>query len=111
MSNKLLSKIAKLEKQLAEIKLELKGNKGDKVNKPKKIDDCESKEQLSKFSVTELKEYVKKNEINVKKITEKHKSDFVEIVWKYLNEENSDDDEEESSDSEEEESEYEWYYY
>ena len=117
MSNKLLSKISKLEKQLAEIKLELKGGKSVKsanTAKPKKIDEVESKEQLNKFSVTELKEYVKKNKINVKKITEKHKADFVEIVWKYLNDSDSDDSGSDGSGEEEEddeEEEYEWYYY
>ena len=116
----MLSKISKLEKELAQIKLEIgkggKSTKGDKTTKgaktakPKDIDYCESKEELNKFSLSELKEYIKTNKINVKKITEKHKADFVEIVWKYINE-NSDDSDDSKEESEEEEEEYEWYYY
>jgi len=103
MSKSLLSKISKLEKELADLKMEI-----DKGAKPKSIDKCESKEALYEFSVSELKEYIKKKKINVKKITEKHKADFVEIVWKYINDS---DDSDESDESEESEDEYEWYYY
>ena len=100
MSKTLLSKISKLEKELADLKMEI-----DKSAKPKGIDKCESKDELNKFSVSELKEYIKKKKINVKKITEKHKADFVEIVWKYINKSDSEEESEESED------EYEWYYY
>ena len=109
MSKTLLSKISKLEKELADLKMEI--SKTAKGAKPKGIDKCESKEALYEFSVSELKEYIKKKKINVKKITEKHKADFVEIVWKYINKSDSDDSEEEEEESEESEDEYEWYYY
>jgi hypothetical protein len=106
MSKTLLSKISKLEKELADLKMEI--GKTAKSAKPKGIDKCESKEALYEFSVSELKEYIKKKKINVKKITEKHKADFVEIVWKYINDS---DDSEEEEEEEESEDEYEWYYY
>jgi len=112
MSKTLLSKISKLEKELADLKMEI--SKSAKSAKPKGIDNCDSKEELNKFSVSELKEYIKKKKINVKKITEKHKADFVEIVWKYINDSEPDDSDysEESEDEDEEsEDEYEWYYY
>ena len=113
MSKSLLSKISKLEKELADLKMEIgKGDKGAKSAKPKGIDKCESKDELNKFSVSELKEYIKKKKIDVKKITEKHKADFVEIVWKYINDSEEESEESENSDeSEESEDEYEWYYY
>ena len=110
MSKSLLSKISKLEKELADLKMEI--GKTTKSAKPKGIDKCESKDELNKFSVSELKEYIKKKKIDVKKITEKHKADFVEIVWKYINDSEEESEESENSDeSEESEDEYEWYYY
>jgi len=115
MSKSLLSKISKLEKELADLKMEI--GKTAKSAKPKGIDKCESKDELNKFSVSELKEYIKKKKIDVKKITEKHKADFVEIVWKYINKSDSEEESEESEESEnsdeseESEDEYEWYYY
>ena len=103
VSSAIASKIAKIEKDLNELKISLGGDK-KKILKPKYIDDCESKEQLEMFSLTELKDWLKKNEINVKKITEKHKSDFVEIVWENISSEY------ESDYSSEEETEWEYYY-
>ena len=98
------SKIAKLEKELNELKVSLKKN----VKKPKYIDDCETKEQLELFTIDELKNWLKKNEINIKKVTEKHKSDFVEIVWENISDEYDSDYSEES---EEPDSDDEWEYY
>ena len=98
------SKIAKLEKELNELKVSLKKI----VKKPKYIDDCETKEQLELFTIDELKNWLKKNEINIKKVTEKHKSDFVEIVWENISDEYSSDYSEES---EEPGSDEEWEYY
>jgi len=98
------SKIAKLEKELNELKVSLKKN----VKKPKYIDDCETKEQLELFTIDELKKWLKKNEINIKKVTEKHKSDFVEIVWENISDEYASDY---SLSSEEPGSDEEWEYY
>ena len=87
-------KLLKLEVK-KELKLELK-----KEKKPKNIEDCKSKDDLKKFTIKELKEWLKKKEINIKKITEKHKNDFVNIVWKNISEhQESSSDESESSDS------------
>jgi hypothetical protein len=70
-------------------------------NKPKKIDLCEKKEQVKKFTVPELKEWLKKHKIEVKNIAEKHKDDWVNIVWKTLKQmDESDTEDEDSSDSE-----------
>ena len=99
-SSSIFSKIAKLEKELNELKLKVKPS----VNKPKKIEDCESRDQLELFTLTELKDFLKKKEINVRRINEKHKSDFVEIVWENIS------DEYESDYSDEEEDEWEYYY-
>ena len=55
----IISKISKLEKELAELKFQV--NKGKSVKtKPKKIEDCESKDQLELFSLSELKDFLKK---------------------------------------------------
>lgn len=100
-----VARITKIEKELNALKMELnKIEKKSNIKKPKKIEDCESIEQLKKFSVTELKEWLKKKKINVKKVSEKHKEDFVKIVWKNISEEYSDD-------SGSEESEDGWEYY
>jgi len=106
---KIAARITKMEKELSDLKMELNKveEKNTRVKKPKKIDDCESIEEVKKFSVTELKEWLKKNEINVKKVSEKHKEDFVKIVWKNISEEYSDEEEEQ----EDEESEDGWEYY
>jgi len=103
-SSTIAAKILKLEKELNQLKVSLKKN----VKKPKYIDECETKEQLELFTLDELKNWLKKNEINVKKITEKHKSDFVEIVWENIS---SDYESEYSDESDEENDEDEWEYY
>ena len=106
---KISARITKMEKELNALKIELNKveEKSTTVKKPKKIDDCESIEELKKFSVTELKEWLKKKKINVKKVSEKHKEDFVKIVWKNISEEYSEEEEEEESENEEDG----WEYY
>ena len=103
------SRISKLEKELAALKVE--SIKKPNNLKPKKIEECETKEQLKKFTLTELKEWLKKKKINIKKVTDKHKDDFVKIVWENI----SSDYESDYSDSDESESEPEsddeWEYY
>jgi hypothetical protein len=107
-SSSVASRISKLEKELSELKVELSETK-KKTSKPKKIEDCKNMNELKKFTVTELKEWLKKKKINVKKVTEKHKDDFVKIVWENI----SDEYESESDDSDESdlESDEEWEYY
>ena len=105
-SSTIASKIAKLEKELNELKVSLKKN----VKKPKYIDECETKEQLELFTLDELKNWLKKNEINIKKVTEKHKSDFVEIVWENISDEYDSDYSEESEEINSEDEEWEYYY-
>ena len=112
---KIVSRITKMEKELSALKSSLNNveDKLTKVKKPKKIDDCESIEELKKFSVTELKEWLKKNKINVKKVSEKHKDDFVKIVWQEISNEYESDyseDESEVNDSGDESDEWEYYY-
>jgi hypothetical protein len=113
MSATIASRISKLEKELESLKVELnKENKDKDSKKPKKIDDCESIEQVKKFSVTELKEWLKKKKINVKKLSEKHKEDFVKIVWQEISEEyESDYSNDDSGDESGNESDQWEYYY
>ena len=99
-------RISKLQKELELLKFEVKKEK--EYKKPKNIEDCKSKDELKKFTVIELKEWLKKKKINVKKITEKHKDDFVKIVWENISE---DYESEYSSDSDIDSEEEEWEYY
>jgi hypothetical protein len=119
MSATIAARISKLEKELESLKVELnKENKDQKdqknkgIKKPKKIDDCESIEQVKKFTTIELKEWLNKNKINVKKVTEKHKDDFVKIVWENISSEYESEysDEDESDGDEDESDEWEYYY-
>lgn len=110
MSPSLIAKIAKLEKDLNALKVEL--NKQTTDTKPKSIDDCETIEQLNKFTTTELKAWLKKNKINVKKVSEKHKQDFVKIVWENISSDSEySSDEHSESESEESDESDEWEYY
>ena len=112
MSANIAARISKLEKELESLKVEL--NKENNVNKgvkkPKKIDDCESIEQVNKFTTVELKEWLNKKKINVKKVAEKHKDDFVKIVWENISSEYESDYSDEESESDIESDEWEYYY-
>ena len=89
------SVIKKLEAQLAKMKLELsaKGKsskagsskpKSERNNKPRSIDSCKSKSELAKFTIAELKDWIKSNRVETKKLYEKHKADLVNLVWKKI---------------------------
>jgi hypothetical protein len=119
MSASMLQCLTVLEKQIKELKVEISKEtekKSEKTTekKPKKIEECTTPEQLNKyFTVAELKEWLKKKKINVKKVNEKHKNDFVKIVWENISDEYesdySDESEDESGD-ESEDDEWEYYY-
>ena len=87
------SAIKKLEAQLAKLKLEVgKGkDKSPKAkterkrkDKPKSIESCKSKDELTKFTIAELKDWIKSNRVETKKLYEKHKADLVALVWKKI---------------------------
>ena len=121
MSNNMLQRLTMLEKQIKELKVEISKETEKKPEKtvekttekkPKKIEECTKREQLNKyFTVAELKEWLKKKKINVKKVNEKHKNDFVKIVWENISDEYESDYSDESDDSEEESEDDEWEYY
>ena len=123
MSNNMLQRLTVLEKQIKELKVEISKETEKKSmtvektieKKPKKIEECTKREQLNKyFTVAELKEWLKKKKINVKKVNEKHKNDFVKIVWENISDEYESDYSDESSDSDDsedsEDDEWEYYY-
>ena len=123
MSNTMLQRLTVLEKQIKELKVEISKETEKKSmtvektteKKPKKIEDCTKREQLNKyFTIAELKEWLKKKKINVKKVNEKHKNDFVKIVWENISDEYESDYSDESSDSDDsedsEDDEWEYYY-
>ena len=119
----MLQCLTALEKQIKELKVEISKETKKKSmtvektieKKPKKIEECTKREQLNKyFTVAELKEWLKKKKINVKKVNEKHKNDFVKIVWENISDEYESDYSDESSDSDDsedsEDDEWEYYY-
>jgi len=119
MSAALLTRLAALEKEIKVIKTEIaKESKGSKKKseKPTKIDECNTAEQLKAFKVVELKAWLAKHKVEVKNLEDKYKDDLVKIVWKNIKKVKITDpdevDEEEDEDDEESAGEgYEWYYY
>jgi hypothetical protein len=120
------SRIAKLEKELNKLKVELEkqeysessDSSEKKEKKAKKIVDCTSKSQIEKFTVAELKDFIKKKKLDSKNAS--IKEDFVKIVFKYVKTLNKEEEEVSSSGSssgeyeeseDEEEDEWEYYYY
>ncbi len=99
------SRIAKLEKELNKLKVELEkentSSSDKKKTKPKKIEDCTRKDQIEKFTVAELKEFIKKKKLDSKNAS--YKEDFVKVVLKYVKTLNKEEEEISSSDSSEEE--------
>ena len=89
-------KLAKIEKDLKDLKLSLKDSKKS-AGKPAKIDDCKTKKELEKFKSDELKAWLTKNHIDMKKVSKKIKTTWVKLVWENLQESDSSDDS--SSDS------------
>ena len=109
-SKKLSKRISKVEavtreikSDIAEIKKLLKADsKESKSPKPSKIENSQNIMELKKFTVSQLKEYIKKKKIDVKKVSDKHKEDFVKIVWKHIKNSSDSDSESESSGSDSE---------
>jgi hypothetical protein len=109
-------KIEKIEKLLNELKLAVENKSEKKIvnrkpkDKPASITECKTKSEVKKFTVKELKQFVKESGIDIKKLSEKHKDDLVKVVWKKLKsdssseESDSDSSSESSSDSGEESS-------
>jgi hypothetical protein len=103
MPMKISSSISKLQKELDNLKKKLD------IPKPDKIEDCKSIKQVEQFTLKEIKDFLKKNKIKVKKIDEKYKDDFVKIAWENIsNDYNSDYSNEESELASDEE--WEHYY-
>ena len=110
MSSSVSKKIAKLEKQLSELKLSLGKSKETKERKPRtrkdkpeSIESCKSKSELDKFTKKEIIEWIKSREIALKKANQTLKQDLVKFVWKHLNTqaaESSSDDSGSESESE-----------
>ena len=103
------SAIKKIEAQLAKLKLQLasKENKKPKVertrkDKPDSIDSCTSKTDLEKFTIKELKDWIKSNGVETKKLYEKHKKDLVNLVWKKVKSCSGSECDDESSESDSE---------
>ena len=95
-SSAVYKKIEKIEKMLSNLKLVLekkdalvkskKSKKSESVkpkskSKPESISKCKSKTDLEKFTIKELKVWIKENKIDTKKLSEKHKADFIKLVW------------------------------
>jgi hypothetical protein len=84
-------KIEQIELQLGKLKLMLtakssgkSGMQRKRKDKPESIEKCKKKSDLEKFTVAELKEWAKENGVDLKSLKEKHKEDYVKLVWKKL---------------------------
>jgi hypothetical protein len=79
--------------------------KSKEKSKPKTIEDCKTKSEIKKFTIAEIKDWLRKRGVSLKKISELHKEDFVNIAWKTKNSESeseSESDSESDSDSDSE---------
>jgi hypothetical protein len=110
MSAAITKKISSIELQFSKLRLMLEEKESKKAekkssaprkrkDKPESIDKCKTKSDLAKFTVKELKDWIKENEIDTKKLSEKHKEDLVKLVWKKLNASAESSEESSSSDS------------
>jgi protein subunit release factor A len=93
----LTKKIEQIEKQLEKLKLMV--DKNTPVKKSKKVADiekCKSKYELKTFTVRELKDWIKENKIDARKLAEKRKDELVEFVWKHMKKLSEDSSSEES---------------
>jgi len=90
-----------LSKQLKSLrkKIDALEVKVEAAKKPKSIDECTSKKQLKHFTVKQLTDWLKKNNIDIEKLTRKHKEDLIKVIWKSLEEDFSSDSGESESDS------------
>ena len=118
MSNKLAKSIDRAIKALNELTINAKASKKATekcpakgkcpplpAKKSKKIELCRKKSQLKDFTIAELKDWLKSNNVSIKNISKKHKDDLVKIVWDTLNAEDEDSsDDDESSDDDDESS-------
>ena len=62
MSSNIRKSISKLEKELASLKVDINNMK------PRRIKYCKNYEQLEKFTIVELKKWLKTNRININNI-------------------------------------------
>ncbi len=93
-------RIEQIENHLEKLKLMISESELKKINekpakakqakpkpakeRPLTIADCVKKADLSKFTVNELKAFIKENEIDIKNLSKKRKEDIVNEVWKKL---------------------------
>ena len=111
-SKSILKRLQKIESDLAGLKLDLKKSiktetsstkkhSSKKSDKPTSITKCKKKEDLAKFTVKELKDWVKENKIDAKKLAEKLKTELINLVWKNIKKsaDSSDSDSGSSDDS------------
>ena len=120
-SKSILKRLQKIEDDLADLKIDLKKSiktetsstkkqSCKKPTKPASITKCKSKSELAKFTVKELKDWVKENKIDAKKLAEKLKTELINLVWKNIkksadsSDENSDTSDSGSSDSDDSDS-------
>ena len=91
-SKSILKRLQKIEDDLAGLKIDLKksiktetsSTKKQSCKKPASITKCKSKSELAKFTVKELKDWVKENKIDAKKLAEKLKTELINLVWKNI---------------------------
>lgn len=102
MPMKIATSLSKLQKELDNLK------KGMYIPKPDKIEDCKSIKHVEQFTLKEIKDFLKKNKIKVKKVDEKCKDDFVRIAWENIS---NDYDSDYSNEDTELKSDEEWEYY
>ena len=107
-SKSILKRLQKIEDDLADLKIDLKKSiklekkpSCKKPTKPASITKCKSKSELAKFTVKELKDWVKENKIDAKKLAEKLKTELINLVWKNIKKsaDSSDSDSGSSDDS------------
>ena len=92
--------ISKLEKQLKALKVSTKASKkAEKVSKKLKISEVTKKSDLKKFTVAELKEFIKKKKYVTKKTDKLHKDDWIDLIWKNLDINSSSSESEETDES------------
>jgi hypothetical protein len=73
-----------IEKQVVELLQKALKKLNLKEDTPRDIGECTKKKQLEKFSVAQLSDWLKENEISLKKIKKKNKKNIIEIVWENI---------------------------
>jgi hypothetical protein len=92
----LIRKIERIEADIAELKKIIQQKPKQKSKQKKSIDDVQKKSELTKFTVKELKEWIKENGISTKKLADKYKEELVKLVWKNLRKAHIDESENDS---------------